>query len=65
MIRINEDRYRSLVNTISTGIFRISCGHPGRFVWANPAFLAIFGIRSLAELLKYPMIEMYADPVGW
>jgi PAS domain S-box-containing protein len=62
MIRINEDRYRSLVNTISTGVFRISCDHPGRFVWANPAFLAIFGIPSLAELLKYHMVEMYADP---
>ena len=62
MIRINEERFRSLVNTINTGVFRTSCDHPGKIIWANPAFLKIFGIGSLGELLKYHMIDIYADP---
>ncbi|MGB7787608.1 PAS domain S-box protein [Methanoregula sp.] len=62
MLRINEERYRTLVSTISTGVFRTTCDHPGRFVWANPAFLAIFGIKSLGELLKCHMAELYTVP---
>ncbi|MGA2917626.1 PAS domain S-box protein [Methanoregula sp.] len=62
MIRINEERYRTLTKNISSGVFRTTCDHPGRFVWANPAFLDMFGIGSLGELLKYHMVEIYADP---
>jgi PAS domain S-box-containing protein len=61
MLRMNEERYRMLIKNISTGVFRTTCKHPGKFVWANDAFLSLFGIPTLAELLKYRTVDLYAD----
>ncbi len=61
MLRMNEERYRMLIKNISAGVFRTTCEHPGKFVWANDAFLSLFGIPTLAELLKYRTVDLYAD----
>lgn len=61
LLRLNEERYQSLVKTISTGVFRMTCELPGRFIWANPAFLAMFGYGSLSELLKITTAGIFAD----
>jgi PAS domain S-box-containing protein len=61
MLRLNEERYQTLVKTLSTGVFRITYEMPGRFIWANPAFLSIFGYGSLRDLLKITMADIFAD----
>jgi PAS domain S-box-containing protein len=61
MLRLNEERYQTLVKTLSTGVFRITHEMPGRFIWANPAFLAMFGYGSLKELLKITTAGIFAD----
>jgi PAS domain S-box-containing protein len=62
MLRINEERYQSLVKHLRTGVFRMTLRQPGLFIWANPAFLSMLGYGSLAELLKIPASALYADP---
>lgn len=62
MLRINEDRYQSLVKHLRTGVFRMTLRQPGMFIWANPAFLSLFGYGSLSELLKIPASALFADP---
>ena len=61
MLRMNEERYRLLVGNIRTGVFTTTCEHPGRFVWANGAFLSLFGFGTLADLLKYCASDLYVD----
>jgi PAS domain S-box-containing protein len=61
MLRLNEERYHSLVKNLSTGVFRITHKLPGRFIWANPAFVAMFGYRSLTELLKITTTSIFAE----
>jgi PAS domain S-box-containing protein len=60
-LRLNEERYQTLVKTLSTGVFRITHEMPGRFIWANPAFLSMFGHGSLTELLKITTADIFAD----
>lgn len=61
LLRLNEERYQTLVKTMNTGVFRMTCELPGRFIWANPAFLAMFGYGSLSELLKITTAGIFAD----
>ena len=61
MLRLHEERYRSLVRNISTGIFRLMTRPPVRFIWANPAFIAMTGYGSLGELLKLQAATVFAD----
>jgi PAS domain S-box-containing protein len=61
LLRLNEERYQTLVKTLNTGVFRITRDLPGRFIWANPAFLAMFGYGSLTDLLKTTTAGIFAD----
>jgi PAS domain S-box-containing protein len=61
LLRINEDRYQLLVKNLRTGVFRAAVKPPGRFIWANPAFLLMFGYGSLSELQKIPTLTLYAE----
>jgi PAS domain S-box-containing protein len=61
LLRLNEERYHSLVKTLTTGVFRSTHELPGRFIWANPAFLSMFGYGSLKDLLKITTADIIAD----
>jgi PAS domain S-box-containing protein len=62
LLRLHEERYNSLVKTLNTGVFRATRDLPGRFIWANPAFAAMLGYRSLTELLRITTNDIFADP---
>ncbi len=62
MLRATEARYRTLVNDNPVGVYRNRLEQPGRFLWANPALIRLYGYESLAELLKTPVLQVYADP---
>jgi PAS domain S-box-containing protein len=61
MLRQNEERYQTLVKNLTTGVFRVTHELPGRFIWANPAFLSMFGCGSLTDLLKITTARIFAD----
>lgn len=62
MLRATESRYRTLVNDIPVGVYRNKLEQPGRFLWGNTALVRMYGFDSLAELLKNPVLNVYADP---
>ncbi|MCK9579731.1 MAG: PAS domain S-box protein [Methanoregula sp.] len=62
MLRATESRYRTLVNEAPVGVYRNKLENPGRFLWANPALVRMYGYDSLAELLKIPALSVYANP---
>lgn len=63
-LKDSEERYRSLVENVSIGIFRSRMEGNGRAVQANPAFLRIFGYDSMDELAGKDIALGYADPAA-
>jgi len=61
-LRANEEKYRSLVDNLNVGVYRNTPEFPGRWLWANPAFIRIFGYDSLQDCLERPVTDLYADP---
>ncbi len=58
----SEEKYRSLVENINTGIYRNTGGAHGRLLQANPAMARMFGYDSVEEFLKLRISELYQDP---
>ena len=61
-LRASEEQYRSLVDNLTVGVYRNTVGSPGRWIWANPAFVKIFGYESLDECLSHPVMDLYFSP---
>lgn len=61
-LRVSEERYRTLVRNVPLGIYRNTAGPQGRFLMANPAFLAMFGYESEAELASITVADLYQNP---
>ncbi len=59
-MKISEERYRTLVENLSIGIFRITPGINGKFSMANPAFLKMIGYNSEEELEKINILNIFA-----
>ncbi|MGA9029983.1 MAG: PAS domain-containing protein, partial [Methanoregula sp.] len=59
-----EDRYRTLFEDMSVGVYR-STGDPrGRFVWGNPALLQILGYGSMEDLRGIDVTDVFSEPDG-
>jgi len=61
-LRVNEEKYRSLVDNLNVGVYRNTAELPGRWLWANPAFVRILGYDSLQECQEHPVTDIYANP---
>ena len=61
-LKSNEEKYRSLVDNLNVGVYRNKPQFPGKWLWANPAFVRIFGYDSLQECLEHPVTDTYVDP---
>jgi|GEM_PF-2096988 len=62
MIRESEEKYRTLLENLNVGVYRISGDAYGKFIHANRAMLDIFGYGSLDEFFKLSIVELYCDP---
>ena len=60
--RANEEKYHSLVDNLNVGVYRTTAQLPGHWIWANPAFLTMFGFESLDDCLVHPVIDLYSNP---
>ena len=61
-----EARYKDLFDTVPVGLFR--CTPQGWILDGNPAFAAMTGRESSADLINKQFEELHADPgafVGW
>ncbi len=59
-LRVSEERYHSLVDNLTLGIYRIKI--EGIFIQANPAMARIFGYNAPEELLKISISDLYNNP---
>ena len=61
-LRESEEKYRTLTENLSVGIFRSTVGPKGKFIEVNFAFLKIFGYRSKEEIFKISASDLYINP---
>jgi len=58
----SEEKFRSIVNNINLGVYRSTAGEPGHFLQVNPAFVKMFGFKSMREALKTQVEKLYVNP---
>jgi PAS domain S-box-containing protein len=57
----SREQYQHLIDNINVGVFRTTVGKKSRFIEANPACVAIFGLKSREELFARPSWDMFPD----
>lgn len=58
----SEEKYRSLTENISVGIFRTTPTTAGNFLEFNPALMRIFGFSSKEEISRINVSDLYRVP---
>lgn len=58
----SEEKYRTLTENITVGIFRSTPGPKGRFIEVNPAFVNILGYCDKQELIAQDVAHIYHQP---
>jgi len=58
----SEERYRTLVENVNIGVYRVTAGQQGRFIQVNPAIVKIFGYDSMSDFMELPVSQAYQDP---
>jgi PAS domain S-box-containing protein len=62
VLRTSEEKYRTLTDNITVGVYRKTAGPHGKFITANPAIIAMFGYDNQEEFLASDIAELYLDP---
>ena len=60
-LKVSEERYRTLMENLPVGVFRISVSNPGQILQANLSAALIFGYNSIEELLEATVQELFFD----
>lgn len=58
----SEGKYRSLIQGIDIGVWRITADLNGKILEANPAMARMFGFSSPEELKQFKPIDLYQIP---
>ncbi len=61
-LRLSEEKYRTLTENITVGIFRSTPGAKGRFLEINGALVKMLGYSSKEELFALDVAQIYRDP---
>jgi PAS domain S-box-containing protein len=61
-LRKSEEKYRTLIENLNVGIYRVTPDKKGRFIDVNPAFVQILGYKNKEELLKIHVSDTYVNP---
>lgn len=61
-LRESEEKYHTLVDNLSIGVYRNTGGPNGRFLQANPAMIKIYGYDSLDEFMQINVSDLYQEP---
>ncbi|MFA6338625.1 MAG: PAS domain S-box protein [Candidatus Paceibacterota bacterium] len=56
------EKYQTLINNLSIGVYRNTPGPQGHFLEANPAIISLFEADSKEEFLKHNVSDLYQYP---
>lgn len=60
-LRKSEERYRTLVENLTVGVYRNTADPHGRFVQANFAIAKMFGYDSVDEFMRIKVPDLYQE----
>ncbi|MDI6779946.1 MAG: PAS domain S-box protein [Bacteroidota bacterium] len=60
-LRKSEDRYRTLVENLTVGVYRNTADSHGNFVQANFAIAKMFGYDSVDEFMRIKVSDLYQE----
>lgn len=60
----SEEKYRTLVQNLNIGVYRIEGGDNGKFIHLNTAMAKIFGYNSVDIFMELPVTSLYQDQKG-
>jgi PAS domain S-box-containing protein len=63
-LRESEEKYRSLVENITVGVYRSTGDPEGRFIWGNPMLVSLLGYRSFEDLKKTKIQDLFVQQDG-
>lgn len=61
----SEERYRTLVENVNIGVFRVTGDLPGKFLNANITMARLLGYETIGNLLPVPFVDLCKDPLTW
>ena len=61
-LRASEEKYRSLTDNLSVGVFRSTPGPKGNFIEVNSAFTRMLGFTEKSKLYQFSAYEFYQNP---
>ncbi|MGD2247680.1 MAG: PAS domain S-box protein [Candidatus Methanofastidiosia archaeon] len=61
MLRLSEEKYRTLVENLSVGVYRVTPGKKGKFIDVNQAFALMLGYEK-EEILQLHARDIYVNP---
>jgi PAS domain S-box-containing protein len=61
-LKISEEKYRTLVENISIGVYRETGDRFGSFIQANPTMIKMFGYDSTEEFMGVHVSDLYMNP---
>jgi PAS domain S-box-containing protein len=61
-LRKSEEKYRTLVENLNVGVYRVSPDEEGHFIEVNESFAKILGYDKKEDILKLKVVDMYANP---
>lgn len=61
-LRVSEEKYRSLTDNLSVGVFRSTPGPKGNYIEVNSAFMRMLGFTEKSKLYLFSAYELYQNP---
>lgn len=61
-LRASEEKYRSLTDNLSVGVFRSTPGPKGNYIEVNSAFMRMLGFTKKSQVYQYSAYEIYQNP---
>ncbi|MBU6996223.1 MAG: PAS domain S-box protein [Theionarchaea archaeon] len=61
-LRESEEKYRTLVENLNVGVYRVSPDEDGHFIEVNESCAKILGFDEKEDVLKLKVVDMYANP---
>ena len=61
-LRTSEEKYRSLTDNLSVGVFRSTPGPKGNYIEVNSAFMEMLGFTEKSKLYLHSAFELYQNP---
>jgi len=61
-LKESEEQYRTLIQNLTVGVFRISFDSQGYFIQVNNTLVELLGYSSAAELVRTPVMSIFSNP---